>query len=90
VRNGSVRLTVDVLGGLVDSSFERYRECVQGWLPSHCPARSASPCGVERSGGEVEALQGGCVVGEVPAGPDCASVAGVDALLDGKATRLLF
>jgi hypothetical protein len=35
------------LVGLVDSSFERYRERVEGGLPSHCPACSASSCGVE-------------------------------------------
>jgi hypothetical protein len=35
------------LVGLVDSSFERYRERVESGLPSHCPACPASLCGVE-------------------------------------------
>jgi hypothetical protein len=68
------------LAVLFDSSFERYRECVEGGLPSHCPACSASSCGVEGSGDEVEAFQGGRVVGEVPSRPDSASIAGVQGL----------
>jgi hypothetical protein len=77
---GSVRLTVDVLVGLVDSSFERYRECVEGGLPSHGPACSASACRVEGSGGDVEAFQRGRVVREVPSRADGTSVAGVERL----------
>jgi hypothetical protein len=68
------------LVGLDDSSLEGYSECVEGGLPSHRPACSVSACGVEGSGGEVEALQGGRVVGEVPLGSDGASVAGVERL----------
>ena len=66
--------------GLVDSSFESYRECVECGLPSHRPACSAAACGVECSGGEVEALQRGRVVGEVPSRADSAAIAGVDRL----------
>jgi hypothetical protein len=69
------------LVGSVDSSFERYRECVEGGLPAHHRlACSASAGGVEGSGHEVEALQGGVVVWEVSSGSDCASVVGVDRL----------
>lgn len=65
---------------LVDSSFESYRECVEGGLPSHRPACVAAAGGVQRPGGEVEALQRGLVVREVPSRADSAAIAGVERL----------
>jgi hypothetical protein len=62
------------------SAVEELVELVEGALPLVVPALPAAAGGVQGEGGQVEALEGGLLVGEVAAGGGRAAVAGVEGL----------
>src|SRR5919198_2563641 len=61
---------VGLLPGGAEPAVEGDVEGVQGGLPAVAPALSAAAGGVEADDGEVEVLQRGLLVREVPAGLD--------------------
>ena len=52
-----------------DTVFEGDREGVQCRLPAHRPAGPAASAGIEGSGHQVQAFEGGLLGREVPANP---------------------
>ena len=69
-----------ILLGLEEAAFEGDGEGVEGGLPAVHPAFLAGAFRVERSDDEVEALDRGLLVGEVPAGPGGSPEPGVQRL----------
>src|SRR6185312_12311156 len=78
---GCVRLTVDLAWRIsVDSAFEGDREGVECGLPPCHPACPTPAGGVKRPRHEIQALDRGGVVREVPPRPYRSPVAGVEGL----------
>ena len=68
------------VGGSLEPSGEGDRERVERGLPPHHPACPSASGGVKRACHEVETLQRGLLVREVPAGADRAPIPCVDRL----------